>query len=320
MKKLIILTVTLSLIFFYSNAQIELKYQTPPKEIMDLADIKMPPYVYMNDEGTYAILLYRNQYKSIAELSEKELRLGGLRINPITNISSRARYYNNLEILDVKSGEEKEISGMPEKNRLSNFLWSPDQSLMAFTNTTEKGVELYVINIKKAQATKLTTDNLNANLGRPFAWLRDGKTLLIKQLPKDKQALIDEANAIPTGPTVSVNEGQKAQNRTYQDLLKNKNDEFNFEQLARSQIYKVGLNGKSSLWKETDLYRSLDFSPDGNYILVTTIKRPFSYIVPYYRFPFTTIIYDKNGMEIKKILEVPLIEEYQKVLCRNVKE
>jgi dipeptidyl aminopeptidase/acylaminoacyl peptidase len=312
MKKLVLLTLALGLIFFYSNAQIDLKYQTPPKEIMKLADVKMPPGVYMNEEGDYALLLYRNQYKSIAELSEKELRLGGLRINPLTNISSRARYYNNMAVLDVKTGEEKKIEGMPEKNRLSNFSWSPDQSMMAFTNTTDKGVELYVVDIKKAQATKLTNDNLNANLGRPFVWFRDGKSFLVKVLPKDKQTLIDEASSIPTGPTVSINEGQKAQNRTYQDLLKNKNDEFNFEQLTRSQIFNIDLKGKSSLWKETDLYRGMDFSLDGNYILITTIERPFSYIVPYYRFPFTTIIYDKDGKEIKKILEVPLIEELPK--------
>jgi dipeptidyl aminopeptidase/acylaminoacyl peptidase len=309
MKKLVLLTLALGLIFFSSNAQIDLEYQTPPKEIMELADVKMPPSVYMNDEGNYALLLYRNQYKSIAELSEKELRLGGLRINLVTNISSRARYNNNMVVLNVKTGEEKEIAGMPEKNRLSNYSWSPDQSMMAFTNTTDKGVELYVVDVKKAQATKLTNDNLNANLGRPFVWFRDGKSFLVKVLPKDKQTLIDEASSIPTGPTVSVNEGQKAQNRTYQDLLKNKNDEFNFEQLTRSQIFKVDLKGKLSLWKETDLYRGMDFSPDGKYILVTTIERPFSYIVPYYRFPFTTMIYDNNGKEIKKILEVPLIEE-----------
>ena len=150
---------------------------------------------------------------------------------------------------------------------------------------------------------------MNANLGRPFTWFRDGKSLLVKVLPKNKKPLIDELNAIPTGPTVSVNEGQKAQNRTYQDLLKNKNDEFNFEQLTLSEIYRVELNSNTTLWKNTAIYAGFDFSPDGNYVLVTTIERPFSYIVPYYRFPQTTIIYDKEGKEIKKILEVPLIEE-----------
>ena len=312
MKKKLLLGL-LSLVFFFSaNAQLDVNYQTPPPEIMELADVKLPPVVSMDNDAKYAVLLYRNQYKSIEELSETELRLGGLRINPVTNISSRERYFADLAILDVKSGKEEQVKGLPENARLSNFSWSPDQSMMAFTNTTLRGVELWVLSIKKAEIKKLTSDNLNANVGSPFEWFQDNKALLVKMLPKDKKALINEKDAIPTGPTVSVNEGQKAQNRTYQDLLKNNNDEFNFEQLVRSELYKVDLKGKSELWKTVDMYRGLNFSPNGEYILVTTISRPFSYIVPYYRFPSTTIIYDKAGNEIKKILEVPLIEELPK--------
>ncbi len=312
MKKKLLLGL-LSLVFFFSaNAQLDVNYQTPPPEIMELADVKLPPVVSMDNDAKYAVLLYRNQYKSIEELSETELRLGGLRINPVTNISSRERYFADLAILDVKSGKEEQVKGLPENARLSNFSWSPDQSMMAFTNTTLRGVELWVLSIKKAEIKKLTSDNLNANVGSPFEWFQDNKALLVKMLPKDKKALINEKDAIPTGPTVSVNEGQKAQNRTYQDLLKNNNDEFNFEQLVRSELYKVDLKGKSELWKTVDMYRGLNFSPNGEYILVTTISRPFSYIVPYYRFPSTTIIYDKAGKEIKKILEVPLIEELPK--------
>ena len=311
MKKLLVLTL-LSTILFSAYSQIDLNYQAPPQEIMELADVKLPPFVRMNEEGTYAILLYRNQYKSIEELSETELRLGGLRINPVTNIYSRTRYYNRIVVLDVNKGKEANVENLPEKVRLANFSWSPDQSKMAFTNTTLKGVELWVVDIKKASATKLTEDNLNANVGIPYEWFQDGSSLLVKTLPKDKKELIDKTITVPTGPTVSINEGQKAQNRTYQDLLKDKSDEFNFEQLVRADIYKVDLKGNKSLWKETAMFRKLNFSPDGNYILVTTIESPFSYIVPYYRFPQTTIIYNKDGKEVKKILEVPLIEELPK--------
>ena len=86
-------------------------------------------------------------------------------------------------------------------------------------------------------------------MGRPYSWFKDSQSLLVKFLPGNKQALIDKETAIPEGPTVSVNDGKKAQNRTYQDLLKDKNDEFNFEQLVRSEIYKVSISGKIEKWK-----------------------------------------------------------------------
>lgn len=312
MKKNFLIIFLVCFIFLGVKAQLDIEYQKPPKEILELADVNLPPSVYMNDEGTFALLLYRNQYKSIEELSERELRLGGLRINPVTNISSRARYFTKIEVLNVKNDKILSIDGLPEKVRLSNFSWSPDQSMMAFTNTTQSGVELWVLDVKKANAKKLTNDNLNANLGTPYEWFQNGKSFLVKVLPDDRKPLIDEKDAIPTGPTVSVNEGQKAQNRTYQDLLSNKNDEFNFEQLVLSEIYQVDLKGKINPWKGKAMYRALNYSPDGNYILITTIEKPFSYIVPYYRFPSTTIVYDKSGNKIKKILEVPLTEELPK--------
>ncbi|HAF30391.1 MAG TPA: S9 family peptidase [Bacteroidales bacterium] len=312
MRKFLLLFIFSIALLSTSYSQIDLIYQTPPAEIMELADVKLPPQINMNEKGDYAVLMYRNQYKSIDELSETELRLGGLRINPVTNISSRQRYISEISVLEVKTGVERKIQELPENARLSYFSWSPDQSMMAFTNTTSKGVELWIANITDAKAIKITKDNLNANMGIPFEWFQDGKSLLITLLPEDKTPLIDEKEAVPTGPTVSVNEGQKAQNRTYQDLLKNKNDEFNFEQLTRSEIYKVDLKGNLSAWKEVAMYSRLNFSPDGNYILVTTIERPFSYIVPYYRFPFTTTIYDNKGKLVKKILESPLIEELPK--------
>jgi dipeptidyl aminopeptidase/acylaminoacyl peptidase len=46
--------------------------------------------------------------------------------------------------------------------------------------------------------------------------------------------------------------------------------------------------------------------------MVSSIEKPFSYIVPYYRFPSTTVVYDKEGNKVKKILEVPLTEDLPK--------
>ena len=44
------------------------------------------------------LLIYRDGYKSIADLSIKEMRLAGLRINPVTNIGSRVTYFNEVKI------------------------------------------------------------------------------------------------------------------------------------------------------------------------------------------------------------------------------
>ena len=291
------------------QSQVNLNYQVPPASILDLADAPLPPYIRINEDASKAILIGRSQYKSITELSEVELRLAGLRISPTTNIGSRTRYGKDLTILDVESGNERKVSGVPSEARLANFTWSPDYKYIAFTNTTQSGVELWIANIESAKASSITDDNLNANIGSPFYWMSDSKSLIIKVLPANRPELISTDDLVPSGPTISVNDGKKAQNRTYQDLLKNTNDEQNFEILATSVLKKVTVKGKTSDFMAADMYHGISRSPDGKYLLVTTIKKPFSYLVPYRRFPSNTSVYNASGDLVKSILDVPLIED-----------
>src|SRR5690606_9797667 len=151
---------------------------------------------------------------------------------PRTNISSTVTYVNNIKYKKLKDKEPVQVKGLPQNPKLANFSWSPDETKMAFTNTVHTGVEVWVLDIAALEAKKLTEAKVNANVGNAISWFRDSKALLVKMLPANRPELINTAQTIPTGPTVTVSDGTKAQNRTYQDLLKNKQDEANFENLA----------------------------------------------------------------------------------------
>lgn len=305
------LFITSLTVLFLSNsllAQENVTYKKPPKEILELADYERAPSVSMDTKKEHMLLMYRNTYKNLDDLNQEEMRLGGLRINPITNISSTVTYINNLKIGKIKDKSESQVDGLPNNPKITNISWSPNEKFISFTNTTSTGVQLWVIEVATAKASKLTDANLNANMGNPVSWFKNNETLLVKTLPSKKDALIDAKKDIPTGPTISESEGKVSQNRTYQDLLKNKTDETNFESLITSELYTVDLKGTKKLFKEAGMYANETFSPDGNYIMITTIEKPFSYIVPLNRFPQTTIIYDANGKAIKTVNEVPLNE------------
>ena len=309
MKKLLLIALLLSSSVGFSQENLE--YQKPTKEILELVDIQRAPWVLLNDEKDFMVLMYRNQYKSIEELSKEEMRLAGLRIDPKTNIGSRTTFYNNIQVKDLSKSDNKQIqvSGLPENPSLANFTWSPDQKKMAMTNTVKEGVELWILDVETSAMKKLTDATINANLGDVINWFEDGNAMLVKMISSEKKELIDAKSAIPTGPTISVNDGKKAQNRTYQDLLKNPDDEQNFEQLAMSEIYKVTLDGTQTKWMGSAMYNSISFSPDGNYIMINTIEKPFSYLVTYRRFPSSTSIYDTSGQLVQTVLKVPLIED-----------
>ena len=294
--------------------QESLTYQIPSKEIYDLVDVSLAPSVVMDDAKNFMIFLYRDTYKSIEDLSSEELRLAGLRIDPKTNIGSRITYYNNLKIQDLRTDPVSliQVTGLPNKPKLTNITFSPDQKKIAMTQTTALGVEVWYIDLSTFAAKRLTEPKANANLGQVIHWFKDSERLLVKMIPKDRAALINPKSAIPSGPTVSVSDGQEAPNRTYQDLLKNKNDEHNFEQLALSVLHKVSLKGSSVPWLGSAMYQEISFSPDGEYIMISAIQRPFSYLVPNSRFPSTRIIYTKEGQLVSTVAEAPLMENLPK--------
>ena len=304
------------ILFFFGiiKSQENYSYQKPPPEILELVDITLPPRVLIDENKNFMIYLYRNSYKSIDELSSPEIKLAGLRLNPNSSSRSRTNYYNNIMIskMDQIDKSAKQIKGLPKNPKLANIKWSPDQTKIAMTNTKEEGVELWYIDLEKLTAKKLTGPKLNASLGDVITWYQDSKNILTKFKLKNSPDIIDGEDVVPTGPIISSNDGKKAQNRTYQDLLKNEVDEKNFETLARSVLSKVSLKGKTKLLAKKNLYHEIDFSPDGKFILISIIQKPFSYLVPYYRFPMKYAIYSSKGKELTVLHEVPLIEDLPK--------
>lgn len=312
MKKLIFTFVLLLPAVLITFAQENVTFRKPSAEILELADYVRPPSVMYDSDMEYMVLSYRDTYKTLSDLYQDELRLAGIRINPVTNISSTVTYTINLKIRKTAEKTEKQVTGLPENPRIGYMSMSPDETKVAFTNTVGSGVELWVLDILSASATKLTGADVNAALGSPFTWYGDSKGLIVKMRIPGRPLLIDRGQDLPSGPTVSSSDGSVSQNPTYQDLLKNKADENNFETLATSALYSISLDGTSRLFKPAAMYSVLSFSPDGNYLMASSIGKPFSYVVPYYRFPAKYVVYDLKGNEVKVVNDVPLIENLPK--------
>lgn len=298
--------ITLSMSMY---AQENITYQKPSQEILTLADFEMAPAISMNSAKDQAILVYRNTYKTLDDLNQEEMRLGGLRINPKTSIASTTTFYTKIKVKNLLNQQETDVKNMPESAKITYITWSPDETKIAFINNTNQGNELWYIDLATANAHQLTGAELNANMGNPVTWFKDSNQLLIKIQRHQYSDLTDKTSAIPAGPTVSVSEGgTESQNRTYQDLLKDKIDEQNFETLITTDLYQIDLNGQKKLFKNADMFVSESFSPDGKYLMITTLQKPFSYIVPFQRFPMQTAVYTAQGDRVKVVNELPLNE------------
>ena len=304
-KRMILFAAGFLMAVYTVSSQEALKYQLPPDEIVKIVDAPATPVVSVSPDKSVLLIIERPPLMTIRELSAEELRLAGLRIDPATNGPSRQTFNKGFRLMDINGKNTREISGMPSNPELGYPIWSMDGKKFAFTNNLTDRIELWVCDVTMLKAEKIG-DNVNMIFGNMVSWLTGDKGLVYPVIDQARGKRPQRSD-VPEGPVVQENLGDKGQAPTYQDLLKDPVDEALFEFFARSQLM---------LWDGTTsrkignpyLITDVSPSPDGNYLLVSRVMRPFSYTVPYYNFPDITSIWDMAGNEIKILQERPLIE------------
>ncbi|WP_316797197.1 alpha/beta hydrolase family protein [Pedobacter agri] len=286
-------------------AQDAISYQTPPKEIADLLLAKPTPGVSIDGKAEWILFSERNSYPSVEELAMPEYRIAGLRLNPNNYSPSRQNFINNFSLKNIKSNQTFQVVGLPSPLYAGNISWNPSENKIAFTNTTQKGVDLYVIDIAAKKATKTNKAFLNVVLGSGLTWLNDN-TIIYRTVTKPSSAAPTKP-LMPKGPTIQQNLGKAAPSATYQDLIKSPFDEQLFEFFATSQLVKNTAGVETPIGKPA-IYQRVNISPDKNFMMVETIRKPFSYLVSAFGFPSTVAITDLAGKSVKVIAELPSSE------------
>lgn len=289
----------------FADAQDAVSYQTPPKDIADLLLAKPTPTVRIDSKAEWMLLSERNSYPTVEELGQPEIRIAGLRLNPNNFSPSRQLFVNNFKLKNIKTNQEFAIAGLPAGMLAGNATWSPSETKIAFTNTTGTRVDLYVIDIAAKKAIKINKQAVNTVLGIPYTWL-DDNTVLYKATTQPASNAAKRP-ITPKGPTVQQSLGKTAPSPTFQDLIKSPYDEQLFEFYATAQLVQ-NKNGMESNIGKAGLISSFSLSPDKKYMMVRTIRKPFSYLVTANGFPSTISITDLTGKVVKVLAELPSTE------------
>lgn len=289
----------------FLNAQDAVSYQTPPKEIADLLLAKPTPAVRIDSKGEWMLLSERNSYPTVEELGQPENRIAGLRLNPNNFSPSRQAFVNNFTLKNIRTKKEYPVNGLPANLLAGVSSWSPSETKIAFTNTTGSRVDLYVIDVATQKATRINKQPVNTVLGLPYTWL-DDNTILYKATTQSATNA-PKRPITPKGPTVQQNLGKAAPSPTFQDLIKSPYDEQLFEFYATSQLVQ-NKNGVETNIGKQGIISSFILSPDKKYMLVRTIKKPFSYLVTAGGYPSTVSINDLTGKVVKVLAELPSTE------------
>jgi dipeptidyl aminopeptidase/acylaminoacyl peptidase len=281
-------------------------YRDPPAPIARILDAPPLPFASVSPDRGMLLLLERNALPSITDVAAPELRLAGLRIDPRTFGPARAQPLRGFRAVPVNGGAGREIA-TPEGAHLGSPRWSRDSRRLAFTVETPEGITVWVAEVATGVATQVTPRRLNETLGSGCTWMPSGTELLCRLVPEGVGPPPPEA--APTGPAVQETRGRMAANRTYQDLLRGTADEARFEYFTASQLAIVGLDGTVRPIGEPAIWSLAEPSPDGRWLLVERLHRPWSYVVPAGRFPRTVELLTAEGRPVRTLADLPLRDD-----------
>ncbi|KAM7275790.1 hypothetical protein ACFE04_017656 [Oxalis oulophora] len=299
---------------------LELKYKLPPPEIRDIVDAPPLPALSFSPQRDKILFLKRRSLPPLAELARPEEKLAGLRIDGKCNTRSRMSFYTGIGIHqlmpDGTLGPEKEIHGFPDGTKINFVTWSNDGKHLAFSvrveddeNVSSK-LTVWVADVDSGKARPLFHSQdiyLNAVFDN-FVWV-DNKTLLVSTIPLSRGDP-PKKPLVPSGPKIQSNEKKKLiQVRTFQDLLKDEYDADLFDYYATAQLMLASLDGNVKEVGPPAVYTSMDPSPDQKYILINSIHRPYSFVVPCGRFPKRVEVWTSDGKFVREICDLPLAED-----------
>ncbi|KAG8653264.1 hypothetical protein MANES_05G003600v8 [Manihot esculenta] len=296
------------------------KYQLPPPEIKDIVDAPPLPALSFSPQRDKILFLKRRSLPPLAELARPEEKLAGMRIDGKCNTRSRMSFYIGIGIHqllpDGSLGPEKEVHGFPDGGKINFVTWSLDGRHLAFSirvdeeDNSSSMLRVWVADVETGKARPLFQSQdvyLNAVFDN-FVWV-DNSSLLVCTIPSSRGDP-PKKPLVPSGPKIQSNETKNVvQVRTFQDLLKDEYDEDLFDYYATSQLVLVSLDGTVKEIGPPAVYTSMDPSPDQKYLLISSIHRPYSFIVPCGRFPKRVELWTTDGKFVRELCDLPLAED-----------
>ncbi|HWB76809.1 MAG TPA: prolyl oligopeptidase family serine peptidase [Nannocystaceae bacterium] len=279
-------------------AAIARTWREPAQAIVDLVDARPTPSAQIDPSGTAILLTHGRAMPPIEEVARPFARLAGMRIDERRAAQRRTRAADGLSVVSIASAEETWIDP-PDGNALAAAGWSPDGSKLAWLELETDKVVLWTAGRDGSQRTR--RGEVLDVMAPSHRWLPDGGLLAI--VPHRPGPMPPATSAVPAGPVIEEANGERAQNRTWQDLLQNAQDELRFEWFATGQIVQLADDGTRTSIGAPGIFDSVAVSPDGAYILVERVRRPFSYAVPAELFGRVVEVWDRKGTVVATVAD-----------------
>ena len=211
-----------------------------------------------------------------------------------------------IRLVPVSTGSEVTVAAPGVHGKLGAPSWSHDGRYVALTEATRNGTALWVVNVAAHSAKRVTPYTVNTVTGG-CDWL-SAKTQLVCRMDVASRGSPPPEGEVPTGPIVQESYGRAAPVRTIEYLLKNQHDEALFDYYFTNQIAVLTPDGASRNVGKPGIHTRVDASPDGKWLLVRTVHRPYSYQVSLGEFPERIEVWSLDGKVASTITDRPLTD------------
>jgi dipeptidyl aminopeptidase/acylaminoacyl peptidase len=295
-----------------------LPFSLPDSDVTAIIDAPPTPLIVPGPGEKYLVVVGYEAHPPISMLARPILRLAGLRLDPELGARQRTRRFSSLSVLRISDGSLRPLT-LPAGAQVSIPAWAPDGHRFAFMIDEPDGMGVWLADASTdddpVQVPGLrVADVLGGeppSTGATISWTRDGRHLLVlSAVPQAASATGPAEASAPIEPRIDESVGKRSQMATYQDLLRTTADEDRFEALATTVPLRVDPgSGAAEQLGPPGLYQYVEDSPDGQYLLVYRLQRPFSFRVPSGLFARRTEIWTAAGEPVRAIADLPVSDQ-----------
>ena len=283
------------------------QWKLPPKEVLDVLHAPQLPRVTAAPSGKTLLLTDPVDYPGLAELAATKHELAGIRVDPVINGFHGRHGSTSPRLVDVASGSAKTLP-LPEGAEVRSVLWTADGTRFALTVRHPDHIGLWIGSVE-GDLDEVEGLALNPLLDTAARWLPDQKRLLVRRIPE--RGPPPAPPAIPAGPKILEGDGASPRS-TYEsrNLLKTAHDDALFDYYATCELVVIDpATGQSKVVGKPDVYSESSFSPDGEFLLVERLVRPWSHAVPWWRFANELEVWNESGGVVAKVASRPVADQ-----------
>ncbi len=237
--------------------------------------------------------------------------LAGLQVDTVANRSRALTDHGatSLLLVDPRTGSTRTIAAPPGALIVSP-VWSPSGTQIAYVADFDGASQLFLADVSSGKSTPLTKTPVLATLVTSIDWTADGKSIVSVLVPEGRgPAPTHGAGGIEDGPQVRLTEGRIIPQVIHASLLEDPHDKALLKYYTTGQLAVIEVRSKAVRKVGAPaMIRSVDVSPDGQYLRVTRMVEPFSYRVPMANFGSVQELWDASGRVVATLSTIPLRE------------